>query len=282
MSEAAVRGLGFMQGAGRAAVLLLCALGATEAAAGCAAVYPEVAAPVRPFPAGTTPSPPPPPDLVYLHVDSALVPRLTRGGQAWDAVGNEAPDPFVVVSLDGREVLRTPSAPDTYSPDWSHEIASNLWAEPTAVLRVELWNANTLNNVPICVRELRNWRTYLKEERLRLDCPGGAEVTLGVEPARPRAGLGLRYELRTNSVFVTRVARFSPASRAGVLPGDELVSVQGKAVAGMDPVEFRSLVNANAPTGLTLELRTGGEPVRKLELKEGVIYPMPGEGIALR
>ena len=248
---------------------------------GCAAIYPEVSAPVRNMPAGAALNPPPPPNLVYLQVEAAQIPRRTRGGKDWDATGTAAPDPFVVVTLEGRELFRTSVASNTFDPRWPDEAPNNTWMPPDALLEVELWDANPINNRPICVKRLRHWRDWVKRDRLRLDCPGGAEITLAVEPARARKGIGLYYELRTSSIYITRVAEQSPAARAGLRKGDQITSIQGKPVATMQEDEARSLINAYAATGLELGITTpDGDHV--LALKEGPIYPTPADRVALK
>ena len=261
--------------------LILVLIPGLGALAGCAAIYPEVSAPVRNVAAGSSLSPPPPANLVYLQVEAAQIPRLTRGGKAWDATGAAAPDPFVVVTLQGKELFRTSVASNTFDPRWPDEAPNNTWMPPDALLEVELWDANPINNQPICVKRLRNWRDWVKRERLRLDCPGGAEVILAVEPARARKGIGIFYELRTSSVYITRVAEQSPAARAGLRSGDQITSIQGKPVATMEENEARSLINAYAPTGLELGIRTP-EGDQVLALKEGPIYPTPGDSVSLK
>ena len=255
---------------------------ATLTLGACAAIYPEVSAPVRNVRAGASLKPPPPKNLVYLQVESAQIPRRTRGGKAWDNTGAAAPDPFVVVTLEGSELFRTSVASNTFDPRWPDEAPNNTWMPPDALLEVELWDANPINNQPICVKRLRNWRDWVKRDRLRLDCPGGAEVVLAVEPARAKQGIGLYYELRTNSVFITRVAEQSPAARAGLQKGDQITSIQGKPVLKMDPSEFRSLMNAYSPTGLKLGIRTPDGKEQTLLLKDGPIYPTPGGSILLK
>ena len=249
--------------------------------AGCAAVYPEISAPVRNMPSGAVLNPPPPANLVYLQVEAAQIPRRTRGGTAWDATGAAAPDPFVVVTLQGHELFRTSVASNTFDPRWPDEAPNNTWMPPDALLEVELWDANPLNNRPICVKRLRHWRDWVKRDRLRLDCPGGAEITLAVEPARARKGIGFYYELRTSSVYITRVAEQSPAARAGLRKGDQITSIQGKPVATMQEGEARSLINAYAPTGLKLGIRTS-EGDQILAIKDGPIYPTPGDRVSLK
>jgi predicted metalloprotease with PDZ domain len=106
-------------------------------------------------------------------------------------------------------------------------------------------------------------------------------VQLRVEPAHARWGVGFYYEFRTSSADVTRVLAESPASRAGLKVGDELVEVQGQRVATMDEGTLQSLVNANAELGIQLVVRGANKEERKISMKEGVVYPVVDEGIAI-
>ncbi len=103
-----------------------------------------------------------------------------------------------------------------------------------------------------------------------MSCDSGAFVVLEVEPAHGTIGVGLSYELRTDEVFITKVSRESPAARAKLERGDQLVSVMGEPVKTMDEKRVRSLINANASTGLKLTVRGKGESAtRDVELRDG-------------
>ncbi|HTQ06245.1 MAG TPA: PDZ domain-containing protein, partial [Polyangiaceae bacterium] len=104
-------------------------------------------------------------------------------------------------------------------------------------------------------------------------------VRLIVEPAHARLGLGLYYELRTEQAFVTRVLAESPASRAGLRGGEEILSVQGQPVKTMEDGKLQSLINANASIGVKLEVRAENAAPREVTLRDGAIYPVAGEGI---
>jgi carboxyl-terminal processing protease len=105
-----------------------------------------------------------------------------------------------------------------------------------------------------------------------LDCEGGGRMELEVYPARPQFGLGFSYALRSNGSAITDVFEQSPAERAGVREGDEIIEVMGKPVSSLSAQQLKSTINANASTGLTIVLRTGQAAPRELRLLEGPIY----------
>ena len=98
-------------------------------------------------------------------------------------------------------------------------------------------------------------------------------MKLTVEPAHPRWGLGFYYELRTTGAAITRVLAESPASRAGLKTGDELIELDGKPVAKMEGGDVQSQVNANAQVGIEMLVKPSKGDERRVTVKEGVVYP---------
>ncbi len=86
-------------------------------------------------------------------------------------------------------------------------------------MKVELWNANPVNDQSICIKEVRDVVEQAAEGELRVECEGGAGVEFEFRPARPKFGLGFRYELRREGAAIRDVVDDSPASRAEIEPG---------------------------------------------------------------
>ncbi|HWA71237.1 MAG TPA: PDZ domain-containing protein [Polyangiaceae bacterium] len=247
-------------------------------ALGCGAVYPELATPAREPPPGFVFEPAPPPDLLYLAFLKAAIPDKTRDGRAWDSVGGSLPDPFAKLMLGDKPLIVTPVQANTLNPTWPNQKRGNYEIASGARLRVELWDSNPINNHPICSEEVRDLRDEVSAGgRIEVTCESGAYIELSAEPAHGKIGLGLYYEIRTDDVVVVRVIRESPAARAGVARGDQIVSIMGEPVKGMDQGRVRSLINSNGSTGLRLALRAGKGAERQVELKDGPIYPLLGE-----
>ena len=79
---------------------------------------------------------------------------------------------------------------------------------------------------------------------------------------------------------MTRVIGESPAGRAGLHAGDEIVAAQGKPVATLEEGALQSLINANSTVGLKLTVKGAGG-TREVTMKDGAIYPIQGEGVTL-
>lgn len=253
--------------------LLLAVLGA------CGAVFPEFGTPVRSVPPGYRFDPGPPDDVLYLEFKKAVIPSETRDGRAWDA-GGSLPDVFAKLLVNKEEILVTPVQPNTLEPTWPRQKTGNYRIGRRASVRVEVWDSNTIHNSPICAETVHRIHDQVSlEGPLEIDCKSGARVDITVEPAHGMIGLGLFYEIRTDSVFVSRVIEESPAARAGLSRRDQIVKLMGKPVEGMAEAQVRSLMNSRGATGLELEVRRGKEPLRSLTLKDGPVYATVDESL---
>jgi len=248
-------------------------------ALGCGAVYPEISTPVRPAGARHL-DPPPPEDLVYLKFASAQIPTRTRDGRQWDSVGGAAPDPFAKLLIDEKELLVTPVQANTLRPTWPDQKVGNYRIPHNVPVRVELWDSNAINNHPICVESIGNLLADTNDEQnLELRCESGATIEIVVQPAHAKFGLGLYYELGNDDVHVTRVVGESPAARAKLARGDQLLRIQGREVKGMDQGTVRSLINANVSTGVTFAVKHADGSQEEVTLKDGPMYPTVDEEV---
>jgi hypothetical protein len=226
--------------------------------------------------------PAPPDDLIYIRFAGAEVPARTVDGREWDDVGGAEPDPFAKLLVNGKEIIVTPVDSDTLRPKWSEQIRANYRIRKGSAVRVEVWDKNPIKSRPICLEDINDFHAQVTTEHpIEIDCDSGARVQLVAEPAHGRLGLGLYYELHTEGAYVTRVLEESPARRAGLSAGDEIKSVQGQDVLTMEEGKLQSLINANASLGVAMTVkRADGQP-REVKLKDGAIYPLVSEPVAV-
>ena len=257
--------------------LRLVALVAAVALAGCPAVYPELGTRTRTIPAGQPLDPPPPAELYWLKFVSARVPDRTRDGRTWQ--GNGKASPYARLLVNGAELFRTSPQSDTLAPTWPDSPRGNFKIQPGDKIRVELWDQNPIDDKPIGVRELGAASDLpAADGRIHVELQEGTassgEVVLAFEPAHAVSGLGLWYELRTVGCAVTRLLEGSPAERAGILPGDEVLRIGGREVRTMSLGELKSAFNAVPMDGLKVLVKHAqGGATAELLLQEGPIYP---------
>lgn len=262
------------------ALALSASIGLAVVTSACGAVFPELTTPVRQPPPGFVMDPPPPSDLLYIEFERATIPSKTRDGRAWDSVGGSLPDPIAKLLVDDVDLITTPVHANTLTPTWPNQKRGNYRIRDGARLRVELWDNNPLNNRPICTQEVHELKERIGDAgTIDVTCDSGAYVRLVAQPARGKLGLGFSYEIRTDDVFVARVFTESPAARAGIKKGDQIVSIMGEPVKDMPEGRVRSLINSNGATGLALRLRGIDKQERDVLLKDGPIYPLISEDL---
>lgn len=242
--------------------------------AGCPAVYPELGTGVHKAPPERVLDPPPPEDLRWVRIVSARIPERARDGRTWGQAFGSLPDPYAKLIVDDKELIRTPAQSDTLAPTWPSGPRGNFRIGREARLRIEVWDNNPINDRPIGVRDIgrvSDEQRTSKEIRVELD--GGAEVVIAWEPAHAMLGLGLWYELRSESVYVTRMLEQSPAERAGLIRGDQVVQIGGRPVELMTEGEVRSAFGSVPVSGIPLLVKHPDGATLTVTLKEGPIYP---------
>ncbi|EYF08970.1 PDZ domain-containing protein [Chondromyces apiculatus] len=240
---------------------------------GCPAVYPELGTRLRAPAPGQVLDPPPPEDMRWIKFLSGNVPERTRDGRTWGAGAGSLPDPYARLLLNGKEVLRTNPQSDTLEPTWPGSPAGNFVVKPEDHLRVEMWDSNALNDKPIGIRDFRPSADQISLGRVPIELEGGARVEIAFEPAHAQVGLGLWYELRTSSIYITRTSPSGPAERAGVQRDDQILAIGGREVRKMTTNQVRSAFNAVPLTGIVLLLKHPAGSTETVTVTEGPIYP---------
>lgn len=253
---------------------LLAAAIAVGLLAGCPAVYPELPTRMRKVLTEQALDPPPPDDMVWMKFISARVPERTRGGKTWSESFGKLPDPQAILFINGKEVMKTPAQSNTLEPTWPNGPKGNFKIGPEDKLRVELWDSNAISDKPIAVRDVGHPDSDAKLSRqIRIDFDVGGELILAFEPARAMLGLGLWYELRTESCFISRMLEGSPAERAGIQAGDEVMKIGAADVKVMSPDDIRSAFNGVPSSGIALSIKHADGTLLNVTVKEGAIYP---------
>lgn len=240
---------------------------------GCAAVYPELGTSIRPMKGETQLDPPPPEELRWIRFTGATIPTQMRDGRTWQQSLGRLPNPFAKLIINDIEIMKTRPQTGTLEPTWSDAVRGNFKVSPTDKFRVELWDGDLIGDKPIGVKDFRPTSDFVIGDRIRVEVGGGAEVTLAFEPAHAMFGIGLWYELRADTCFLTRLLTGSPAERAGMQPGDEVVSIGGKQIISMTPNQIRSAFNSIPKDGVPIVVRHEDGRSASATLKEGPIYP---------
>jgi len=231
---------------------------------------------MRPLAGAQVLDPPPPADLRWVAFKGANIPQLTRDGRRWgNDLASRKPDSYAKLLVNGVELLRTNVESNSLSPTWRDSPRGNFRIQANDRFRIELWDARALNDHPIGVKDFGTLRSeFTANDEIEVECESGAHVTVADEPAHGRVGYGFYYEMRTYDLYVTRVFEESPAARAGMRVGDQLLGIQNKPPREMREGEAQSLLNSQLPAGLELSLRHEDGAIVTVHIKEGAIYPL--------
>lgn len=74
------------------------------------------------------------------------LPPVRPDGMCWDDPGCGAPDPYVVVQVDGIEVGRTPAASDIYEGGWSPPAVFDFRLDAGSSLRLEVYDEDLISD----------------------------------------------------------------------------------------------------------------------------------------
>lgn len=239
----------------------------------CAAVFPELSTRFDKAPASRTLDPPPPEDRHFVKVIKGRVPPRARDGRTWDQAFGSLPDPYVRVFVNEKELMKTKSASDTLEPVWDTTPGANYQIRVGDKVEVQLWDSNPLNDGIIGKKEFRLGAEQLGTE-IDLELSGECGVTMAITPAKAIWGAGFWYELRRGGARVTRVVEASPATRAGMQKGDEIVILDGKPIETQSVDEVRSTLGAIPIQGVPMTVRHTDGTSLQLTVKEGPIYPI--------
>jgi hypothetical protein len=228
-------------------------------------------------PDGVSLDPPPPPHVYWLRVRSGKLPKLTVDNRPWDEVGAD-PDPFVVVSVNGKEILRTPAATDTIEPQWI-EPSGNFEIPDDAVVEVEVRDSDAVGDNLLIGRAKVGAPTNadLQSGRMAVDIGRRAVIYIEVEPAHPMIGLGFDYWVQNGELVIKEVWKHSPAGRAGMEPHDRIVQVAGRDVRKMSDRSAHSTINAITSKPIEVVIQKESGNTQTISLGVGPIYPLYSE-----
>lgn len=247
--------------------LLLCA---NAGLAACA--YPRRSTPTAPLPRSAARRADPPAYLWRVVFIEADVPLRKRSGQPWDD-GEGAPDPYVKLFVDGRELWRGPIANDTIRPEWKAFPPRNVLISPSDKVRIELWDDDGIRSDPIGTYEGKALSAGMRDAHTMVKLEGGATVTVKLERPQPMSGIGIaRYEVRTESLVIVEVTPDSPASRAGLQEGDEVTAIDDQNVSKLGPNKAASSLAMASQRGSRLLVQRDGES-HELVIDKGFIWP---------
>jgi carboxyl-terminal processing protease len=212
--------------------------------------------PTPPLPAanltGFAPPPPPAPRRRRLLGVAAVVVAVLIVFSAGVAVGQAGP---------GSQAAERPSySPSATAPDWrlldeAYELLDQHFVDPAALDPLDLERGAIVGMTESL--DDRGHTGYLTPEEVKARDESLSGTFVGV---------GAVLDQQDGTVRIVRVLRDSPAERAGLKAGEEIVKVDGASVDGLTLDEVVSRVRGIEGTDVTLELRSPGGANRSLTI----------------
>jgi hypothetical protein len=211
-----------------------------------------------------------PPELWRFVLVRADIPPTQRSGLPWDEDGG--PDPFMKLMVDGRELWESPRLNDTTHPQFDTGPETNLALPRNTRLRFELWDKDGVTSEPIGIYEGRILGDAIVGTDVLIKLEGGATLTVRVEKPAPLVGTGIaQYEIRRHAMVVLKIVPNSPASRAGITPGDRITEIDGKLLDELRGGKAESALAQASQNGSELTLEKDGA-YRRVKLDNGYVW----------
>ena len=181
--------------------------------------------------------------VVRIRFQGAEIPP-TDGDRQWDDDGT-GPDSYVRIYRDDELLFESEPAPNAIRPNFDFT-TPNLYLPTSSRVRIELWDDDGVRQPA----SISAWTgrglppMALRDADAHLTMDRHALLNFRVIAPTVERGVGiLEFEARSDRLVVLEVVRFSPAGRAGLRAGDEIVSIGERAIADMSTAEAQSALS---------------------------------------
>lgn len=215
-----------------------------------------------------------PSNVYWMTIVSAQVPERNRGNSNWDD-GGGAPDPFVRVYRDDVLVFESRTMDDTLAPEWNQDLPENIEIPPNASFRLEVWDRDAVGGDPVGVfRGHGRPSNALPGVDARILLEGESYLTIHLGEPHAHRGIGISsFEVRGSELVVISVEEHSPAGRAGIVPGDRITAVGGRAVSELGQQQATGALSMAAERHQSISVISAGQSTaRDVELDHGYVW----------
>jgi hypothetical protein len=207
-----------------------------------------------------------------VRLVGADLPQFKGAGLPWDSDGT-GPDPYLKLIVNDQVVWESPVQENTLHPKWNVTLPRNVYMGSKSTFRLELWDRDTGSSDPAGAFTRKGLpETALPDAEARLSTGNGGAITLMLSTPRAFRGVGVRFEIHGDGLYVLDVEPFSPAARAGLKTGDLIVKVGESRVEAVGGEKAASDLSLASDRGSTLTVKAEGKGERTAQLDRGFLW----------
>jgi hypothetical protein len=215
-----------------------------------------------------------PQNLWSVTIVSGQVASRKPSGLNWDD-DDSRPDPLVRLYVYNRLVWESPVVEDSLKPQWNLVLPRNITIGPNTPFRIEMWDHDTPPSLDPIGRLQRIGLPPTAQPnavaRLMLDT--GAVLTVIVAPPKFHKGVGITwFEIRPSALIALEVEKYSPAGRAGITAGDQIMAIDSRSVESLGDSQACSLLSLASERGYPLEVIDSRGHRRSVKLDRDFIW----------
>ncbi len=214
-----------------------------------------------------------PHDVWSMRIVSAQIPPRNRGDSNWDEGGGQ-PDPFVRVYRNDVLIFESRTIDDTIAPEWNQDLPRNIEIGSNDSLRLEVWDRDTVGGDPVGIYRGHGLPSNaLPGVDARILLEGESYLTIRLDDPTAHRGVGIgSFEVHGDELLVVEVEPHSPAGRAGIVPGDRIVSIGGRTVSALGGAQATGALSMASERHQVLGVRDARGDEREVELDHGYVW----------
>ena len=234
----------------------------------------KLATALTPAPDGAELVPAAPANVFWVRIRSGKVPKKTPDNRFWDEVGTW-PDPYVTLSVNGKEIIRTDPSENTVDPAWIGP-TGNFKIPSSAELEIFVRDSDPVGDDLLMGRAKFGppATTQVQAGSVTIDTGRRGKITIQFQPAHAVIGLGFDYWVQNGRLVIKEVWKHSPAGRAGIKAGDEFVAIDGRSIKQMRDRAVRSAINSITTKGTRVIVSQKKGATKTVTLRVGPVYPL--------
>jgi membrane-associated protease RseP (regulator of RpoE activity) len=179
------------------------------------------------------------------------------------------------VYRDDQLVFESRTMDDTIAPEWNEDLPHNIEIPPDCAFRLEVWDRDAVGADPVGIyRGHGRPPNALPGVDARILLEGESYLTIHLDEPHAHRGIGISgFEVHGSELVVISVEEHSPAGRAGIVPGDRITAIGGRAVSELGQQQATGALSMAAERHQNLSVISSGQTqAHEVELDHGYVW----------